>query len=259
MTQELRKRLDELFIYDEANGAFIRKKNAPKSPAGSIAGSTASGVWVMRVDQQHYARARLVWLWHTGALPEKVLIKRNGDSFDDRFSNLRLGGPPAGTRMEVLSAEELRNILAYDPDEGVFRWRLSGLGKRKAGTIAGYAGKRMVSITINHRIHSAHRLAWLYMTGIWPVCLVDHIDCNPLNNKWSNLRQATHSQNSCNIRGRAASGFKGVYRSSKNSWRATIAVKGKSYRVGNFSTREDAAKARQVFAEKLHGEFARHD
>lgn len=259
MTKELRKRLDELFLYDETAGVFIRRQCAQKSPAGSIAGSKTPSHWAMRVDGRSYPRARLVWLWHTGALPEKFLLKRNGDSYDDRFSNLRLAGPAFGTRMEVLAPEELRDLLTYDPDEGEFRWRSDGLGKRKAGAIAGSAGKRGVTITINHRNHSAHRLAWLYMTGKWPECIIDHIDCDPLNNKWSNLRQATHSQNSCNIRGRSASGFKGVYRSSKNTWRATIAVNGQSYRVGNFRTREEAANARQVFAERLHGEFARHD
>lgn len=258
MTNDLRKRLDELFVYDEENGFFVRRQSAQKSPAGSIAGTKAPTHWAMRVDGRTYPRARLVWLWHTGALPNKILLKRNGNSYDDRFSNLRLAGPAVGRRMDVLTADELRDLLSYDPDEGVFRWRRDGLGKRKAGAVAGSGGQRP-TITINNRNHSAHRLAWLYMTGSWPSRIIDHIDCNPRNNRWSNLRQATHSQNSCNLRGRASSGFKGVYRSGTNTWRASIALAGKSYRLGTFSTREDAAKARQVFAEKLHGEFARHD
>jgi hypothetical protein len=41
----------------------------------------------------------------------------------------------------------------------------------------------------------AHRIVWTMMTGEKPSMLIDHIDSNGMNNRWENLRQATHQEN----------------------------------------------------------------
>ena len=91
----------------------------------------------------------------------------------------------------------------------------------------------------------------------------DHIDGNGLNNRRSNLRPATVSQNACNKRAKrnSRSGYKGVsfdgsVRRTK-PWQAIIMLHGKGRKIGNFSTPEEAAKAYDCEARKLHGEFAR--
>jgi hypothetical protein len=106
----------------------------------------------------------------------------------------------------------------------------------------------------------AHRLAWLWMIGEWPAEEIDHIDGNPLNNRWKNLRLATRGENQFN-RGADytnTSGYKGVtYHKQCRKWVARIGHKRKSYHLGLFETAKTAHAAYCEAAIRLHGEFAR--
>lgn len=87
---------------------------------------------------------------------------------------------------------------------------------------------------------------------------VDHINGNKLDNRRSNLRLATASQNRAN-KGKIVnntSGYKGVSLSGKK-WAADIAMNKVKVRLGRFDTPEEAAKAYDQAARELHGEFAR--
>ena len=90
--------------------------------------------------------------------------------------------------------------------------------------------------------------------------VVDHLDHNTLNNQRHNLRIATHSENSFNVRKSNAiksSQYKGVsWWAAKNRWRVMIMAKGKSKYIGRFRSEEDAARAYNEAAIKMHGEFA---
>jgi hypothetical protein len=89
---------------------------------------------------------------------------------------------------------------------------------------------------------------------------VDHIDGDGLNNVRTNLRVATHAQNIHNARRRSdnVSGYRGVSRDSFNrKWRAAIMLDGKLYQLGRFAEIDDAARAYDAAARRLHGEFAR--
>lgn len=92
--------------------------------------------------------------------------------------------------------------------------------------------------------------------------MVDHKDRNRLNNKRSNLRSVTHSQNMMNTAkktrmGRASSRFRGVYlRSDTGMWAAEIREFKKKTNLGCFENEEDAAKAYDSAAIALRGEFA---
>lgn len=129
------------------------------------------------------------------------------------------------------------------------------------GQIAGgpnHAGYCMLSVA--GESHFAHRLAWLYMTGFWPVDRIDHKDGVPSNNAWSNLRQCGQSQNGANTKLSAAntSGFKGVtYCKNTNRWRAKITHNGKTLHIGRFDSLQDAEMAYKSRAVELFGEFVR--
>ena len=85
---------------------------------------------------------------------------------------------------------------------------------------------------------------------------IDHIDRNPLNNQRHNLRVCTHRQNGKNLSvSKNTSGFRGVRKRHKK-WAAQIACDGKLSHLGTFDTAEEAAKAYDIAAKKLHGEFA---
>lgn len=89
-----------------------------------------------------------------------------------------------------ITAEDLRNLLHYDPETGVFT-RLVSTGGRygaRAGSVAGTLhpdGRVMISV--RSRLYKAHRLAWLYMTGEWPEQDVLHRNHRSDDNRWSNL------------------------------------------------------------------------
>ncbi len=91
--------------------------------------------------------------------------------------------------------------------------------------------------------------------------IVDHRNRDGLDNRRSNLRFATHSQNRCNTnRSKAgcSSQYRGVYwNKQKKHWRANLQFEGKWIWLGAFDSEIDAARAYDVAARKYHGDFAR--
>ena len=88
----------------------------------------------------------------------------------------------------------------------------------------------------------------------------DHHDGNGLNNQRNNLRKATRSQQVANgsIRNTNTSGFKGVsWHKQINLWRAYIVVGAKQKHLGCYANREEAARAYDVAALQIFGEFAK--
>jgi hypothetical protein len=118
-----------------------------------------------------------------------------------------------GTKKEKLTQKELKKVIKYDPDTGIFIWIKSRKLSIKPGTVAGSAHiEGYISINVNGGRHLAHRLAYLYMEGYFPENDTDHIDRNRKNNKWSNLREVSRSCNTKNSANRKnnTSGITGV-------------------------------------------------
>lgn len=160
--------------------------------------------------------------------------------------------------MKTLTVERLKELVRYEPDTGRFIVIGKMRGKRR-GQIAGSVlpdGYRRISI--DGRSYGTNRLAWLYMTGSFPIGLVDHRDNNPRNDRWLNLREANHFQNMANRRRHknTASGIKGVY-AIGGRWIAVITANRKRHYLGMFATKEAAGAAYAEAAPRLHGQFAR--
>lgn len=155
--------------------------------------------------------------------------------------------------VDITAAKEL---LAYDPESGLFTWKVGRGGGVKPGTTAGSLdSKGYVQIKVNGRLVLAHRLAWAFTRGDWPAGHLDHIDRNPKNNAIANLRQCSHAENHQNVglRVDSSSGVTGVSFIKKSSkWLAYVCVNQKRHRLGQFDTFDEAVRARIAAKAKLH-------
>jgi hypothetical protein len=165
-----------------------------------------------------------------------------------------------------LTADFVRSILDYDSETGILTWKYrEGMRPQWNGRCAGKEAGRIDNqgyreVGINYSSYRTHRLAWLIVTGEWPQFGIDHEDGNPSNNKWSNLREATQQENSCNRKTdiRNTSGAKGVYWDKLNKkWLVSIMVDGTSTHLGRFDSFEEAVAARQDAELQYFGEFRR--
>ena len=161
----------------------------------------------------------------------------------------------------MLTLDRIRSALSYDPASGVFIRKYSRSIGHFCGKQAGALRRDgYVQISIDGTIYLAHRLAWFWVHGKWPPAQIDHIDGDRVNNRISNLRQATHAENQKNHRRPrvgSASGAKGVHFEKRtNKWRAIITSDGQIYRLGRYSEKGDAIMAYNEASANLHGAFA---
>ena len=157
----------------------------------------------------------------------------------------------------MITQEELKTKLNYDPDTGIFTHK-KRYGGVAIGSIAGGPGAWGMRIMVCGTHYASHRLAWLYMTGSFPADQIDHINRNPRDNRFCNLREATNTQNqrNCGLRVDNTSGFKGVYRpKGRKKFEAYSYCEGKKKRLGYFDTALEASEAYEAYAKEHFGEF----
>lgn len=159
----------------------------------------------------------------------------------------------------MLTSKRLRELLHYDRRTGVFTWiKISGNAGNGRKAIVGTLRKNGYrEITVDGLKYQASRLAWLYIKGRWPLRDLDHRNTKPDDNRFTNLRLATKSQNAQNKKMRSdnSAGFKGVS-PHHNKWRSVITKNGVRYRLGTFTTAEEAHAAYRSAARKLFGKYA---
>lgn len=158
-----------------------------------------------------------------------------------------------------LAHERLVELLSYDPETGVFT-HASDRPKIRKGAIvrSSSAPGEYPRIKVDGRIYKAHRLAFFYMTKRWPTELIDHANGDRADNRWANLREATHQQNMWNAKPRkdGLSKLKGVcFNRSSGKWVAAIRINKKRVHLGSFETEEDASTAYSHAAKQTHGDF----
>lgn len=155
-----------------------------------------------------------------------------------------------------LSADRVRELLSYDQKTGEFRWRF-GDRNRKEGFVAGYSCKsrRGVILSLDGAQYRAHRVAWLYVNGVWPSQVIDHINGDWRDNRIENLIDVDQRNNTENRRSastRSKSGFIGVQRNGRNSWCSLIRVQGKNHYLGTYDTPELAHESYVKAKRLLH-------
>lgn len=159
----------------------------------------------------------------------------------------------------MLTHQELLQRIEYNPATGIIYWRANN---KRAGTIVLCGGsKGYRRIVIGQKQYSEHCIIWFYMTGEWPRLQIDHANMVRDDNRWANLREATHTDNIRNrhVNPLSRTGLKGISFAPKQQkkWRARYKLNGKDIYIGSFSTPEEAHAAYARAAESVFGKFAR--
>ena len=144
---------------------------------------------------------------------------------------------------------DFKNDLAFK------QWNPKYIGKR-AGCWVG----THVTVRINKISYPLARIVFLMHNGYLPE-IVDHADCNPMNNNITNLRAATKAENQRNsgMYAHNTSGYKGVaWSNACKKWVARIKIMGVCKHLGVFETKELANEFVTLAREMLHGNFANH-
>ena len=156
----------------------------------------------------------------------------------------------------MLTYKRAKTLLAYDPNTGNFRWRIKPSPWIEAGELAGGLGDGYRVIGVDGRVYKAARLAVLLMTGRWPRHQVDHIRRVRDDDRWQNLREATHSQNAMNKTNARSYALRGAsFHKPLGRWRAQIEQRGVKRHLGYFDTAAAAHAAYLTAAARLFGEF----
>lgn len=251
------ERLRELLNYDPDTGIFTFRIRRGRFLPGDVAGShDKTGRTAILIDNVQYTASRLAWLHVHGEFPKKDLRRKNNILSDNRIANFHDPRLPMPKVVHPpLTAERLRELVNYDPITGVFTRKIVIW---KTGTVGEAIGHRRpdgrFEVSVSGTIYLAHRLAWLYMTGVWPNEEIDHIDGNPSNNRFENLRDISrvgNAQNQRRAKRHSISGILGVHK-RHNKWRATIIADGQSIFIGSFQTQELAQQAYVEAKRKLH-------
>lgn len=168
-----------------------------------------------------------------------------------------IGKPDDGS----LTIERLKEVLCYNPETGVFTRRKTGRGYKLGPVGWTRPDNGYVEITVDYITYLAHRLAWFYMKGAWPIEEVDHKNRIRNDIRWDNLRAATPIQNRGNLSrpNHNTSGVKGVsWHKKSQTWRAAMSQKNKHIHLGFFTTIEAAAEAYKDAANSYFGEEFAH-
>jgi hypothetical protein len=162
----------------------------------------------------------------------------------------------------MMTLSEIKTILDYDTESGVLIWKRKTCQKVIVGSRAGT--KRhdgYIIVRINGIQYYAHRLIWLLVNGEWPINQIDHKDLDPSNNRITNLRLATNSENQRNKSkpSNNKTGVKGViWDSRKNKFVAQLRNGRKHIHIGYFDEILEAQKAIKKERNYIHLEFSNH-
>jgi hypothetical protein len=147
--------------------------------------------------------------------------------------------------MSNIDCNHLHEILEYQPETGLFFWKKKRSGISVGQLAGGKDRDGYIRIRIDNVSYAAHRLAWMYVHGDFPKNFIDHINGIKSDNRISNIRDVTRSENMQNLfRPQGKNLYIGVYKDkNSNKWYSKIGINGKQIRLGTFQTPEEANRA----------------
>lgn len=178
-----------------------------------------------------------------------------------------------------LPVSVVRRCIMHDPLLGELTWKLrtpddfSDTGRSKEHNCnnwnARFAGQPALDAVSNKGYRRgrfrkkqlcAHHVMWALVTGQWPSDEIDHINGDPGDNRFINLREATRTEQCRNraVQANSKSRIPGVsWSDSIKRWRVRIGSNGKRIAIGSYHTKNEAIIARRA-AEKALGYHPNH-
>jgi len=163
---------------------------------------------------------------------------------------------------KMITQKELKELLHYNPESGIFTRKISTSSKAMKGYSAGTLNKvsGYIQISINYKIYKAHRLVWLYVYGVWPKDEMDHINHIRDDNRIVNLREVNNQENHKNMSVNVSntSGITGVvWNKKREMWQSQIKINYKCIFLGCHLDKFEAICARKS-ADNKHGFHENH-
>lgn len=156
----------------------------------------------------------------------------------------------------ALTQDELKRVIEYNPDTGEFYWRVKASKNIAVGSLAGSVNAQNYwQIRLYGKVWLGHRLAWVYVFGRWP-SQIDHIDRDRRNNRISNLREVSGTDNQLNrgIQANNKTGHRGIhYSDRRREYVLQLSLKGTRVHCSYHKDIEDAVLVRDRVATQIYG------
>lgn len=191
-------------------------------------------------------------------------------SFTGQLTEVEMGILVSRRKLFRPTPVRVAELLDYDSETGKLSWRIFEPKRGvRPGMVAGHvdASHGYRTVSLDGSVHVGAQVAWVLYYGEWPAQEVDHINRVKSDDRISNLRLASKSQQQANtgIKSNNTSGARGVYfyqQRAVKGWApywAYITVRGNRLSLGYFDSVEEAATAYTKAAKKYFGEFACSD
>jgi hypothetical protein len=159
-------------------------------------------------------------------------------------------------KRDLITQEFVKECFNYSPETGVLTRAKRTSNRVNVGDVSGYKNHHgYLMVQVGGVLCSVHRVAWMYVNGVWPSGHLDHINRDRTDNKISNLRDVTPAENQHNSRipKNNTSGHIGVnWNCEINKWVAKICLNCKQTYLGCFEKLEDAVLAYKTASLKMH-------
>lgn len=248
----------DFIAYDAVSGEFTWKKRRQGAKFGERCGLIhPEGYKAIKFDGRSFKGASMAWLCMTGFdIPAGYIGHHiDGDRSNCAWSNLCLKKKSPSWSQE--------DMLSYDPATGVVSWNYEYTphGKPIKGLPGCVNNSGYIRIGLNNKDVLAHRIAYRVMTGqeVPDGMDIDHINGDRTDNRWTNMRVVSRSQNNMNAKIRAdnRSGVKGVtFDKRRGKWSAEIRVNNRKIFLGRFDTIDEAAEKRKHAESEMFGEYS---
>jgi hypothetical protein len=159
-------------------------------------------------------------------------------------------------RESNIDIEKFKKHISYNPDTGEFYWILPTSHRVSAGDkVLSVSRSGYYELCFMNQKAYQHRVAWMYVYGVPPNGVIDHINGIKTDNRIVNLRCVSQMENSQNIlkaHKSSKTGVRGVYKNRPNTWVAQIRKDGKAFHLGSFKTLDEAKSAYLEAKKQFH-------